>query len=476
MSLPLPLRPTLRFAVSAIAGLLLTTCTTKPPVLDQVLITGELRVVTRNSPTTYYIGADGEAGLEYELARMFADELGVNLRIQVAPSVSAVFPSILNGDAHIAAAGLTATPARRERVRFGPTYQEVVQQLVYRYGTGRPRNPTELSGVLEIVSGSSHAEQLQRLQDEYPEMVWRENADAESEELLFRVSQGIIDYTVADSTEVLLSQRFYPEIRPAFDLSDPEPLAWALTPGLDQSLLVAVDWFFERLKESGELDQLIERHYALTDRFDFVGTRVLLRHIRIRLPQYEAMFREAAAEVGVDWRLLAAIGYQESHWNPRAVSPTGVRGIMMLTQRTAEFIGVDSRIDPQESIFGGARYFVNLRSRLPARIQEPDRTWLAMAAYNIGLGHLEDARVITQRHGGNPDRWMDVREHLPKLAQRRYYENTRFGYARGREPVIYVDNIRSYHDVLVWLHPDQSGLSRVTQIDAPAPALDKPPL
>ncbi len=476
MSLPLPLQPTLRFAVSAMAGLLLTTCTARPPLLDQVLITGELRVLTRNSPTTYYIGADGAAGLEYELAQLFADELGVSLRIDVAPSVSAIFPPLLQGDVHIAAAGLTVTPARRERVRFGPSYQEVVQQLVYRYGTGRPRDPTELSGVLEIVAGSSHAEQLQRLREEYPELVWQENPDAESEELLFRVSQGVIDYTVADSTEVLLTQRYYPEIRPAFDLSDPEPLAWALAPGPDQSLLTAVDWFFEGLKESGELDRLVERHYALTDRFDFVGTRVLLRHIRVRLPQYEPMFREAAAEVGVDWRLLAAIGYQESHWNPRAVSPTGVRGIMMLTQRTAEFIGVDSRVDPSESIFGGARYFVNLRSRLPARIQEPDRTWMALAAYNIGLGHLEDARVITQRQGGNPDRWMDVREHLPKLAQRRFYENTRYGYARGREPVIYVDNIRSYHDVLVWLHPDQTGFRRAAQIDAPAPALDKPPL
>lgn len=467
--------PSLRIAIATMAGLLLTTCTARPPLLDQILITGELRVISRNSPTTYYLGADGEMGLEYDLASGFAEALGVTLDIEVSGTVSGVFPPLLNGDVHIAAAGLTDTEARRERVRFGPSYQDVVQQIVYRYGSGRPRGPEDLAGGrIEIVADSSHAEQMLKLRAEHPELEWVEDPDAESEELLYRVSEGIIDYTVADSTELSLNQRYYPEIRPAFDISDPEPLAWALAPGPDQSLLVEVDRYFERLRDEGGLERLIERYYAHTGRFDYVGTRVFLRHIRIRLPQYEALFRAAAAEVGVDWRLLSAIGYQESHWNPRAVSPTGVRGIMMLTQHTAEYVGIENRMDIRESIFGGARYFMNLRSRLPARIQEPDRTWLALAAYNVGLGHLEDARVITQRLGGNPDRWSEVREHLPKLAQRRYYQGTRYGYARGREPVIYVDNIRSYYDVLVWLHADPS-LGPAEETIA-APVLDKPPL
>lgn len=477
MDLPLLLQPTLRIAVSAMAGLLLTTCTARPPLLEQVLITGELRVITRNAPTTYYFGADGATGLEYELAQMFADRLGVDLRLSVADTVSAVFPPLLAGDVHIAAAGLTDTAERRDRLRFGPAYQEVVQQVVYRYGTGRPRNPEDLvGGRIEIVAGSSHAEQLSMLQEEYPDLAWTENEDAESEELLYRVSEGTIDYTVADSTEIQLSQRYYPEIRPAFDLSDPEPLAWALPPGSDDTLLREVHRFFDAIRDNGTLEQVIDRYYAQTDRFDYVGTRVFLRHTRIRLPQHERAFREAAAEVGVDWRLLAAIGYQESHWNPRAVSPTGVRGIMMLTQNTAAFVGIDDRVDARESIFGGARYFASVKNRLPSRIQDPDRTWLALAAYNIGLGHLEDARRLAQRFGGDPDRWEDVREHLPKLAQRRFYETTRFGYARGREPVIYVGNIRSYYDVLVWLYSDEAVTATVIDADIPAPALDPPPL
>lgn len=471
----LSLTPRLRIAIATVAGFLLTTCTARPPVLEQVLTTGELHVITRNAPTTYYYGPDGETGLEYDLARLFAERLGVELRIQVASTVAAVFPPLIRGDVHIAAAGLTITASRLDRVRFGPPYQEVVQQIAYRYGTGRPRNPGDLvGGRFEVVAGSSHSEHLARLIDEFPELTWSENRDAEREELLHRVAEGLIDYTIADSTELQLTQRYYPEIRAAFDISDPEPLAWALAPGDDRSLLDEVERFFEQLRDSGTLEQLIDKYYAHVDRFDYVGTRVLLRHISVRLPEYEQAFREAAAEVGVDWRLLAAIGYQESHWNPRAVSPTGVRGIMMLTLNTAEYIGIENRLNPRESIFGGARYFASLRSRLPARIREPDRTWLALAAYNIGLGHLEDARVITQRQGGDPDSWTDVREHLPKLAQRRYFEGTRYGYARGREPVIYVDNVRSYYDVLAWLRPDPIDTAGIDPV--PAPALDKPPL
>ena len=153
----------------------------------------------------------------------------------------------------------------------------------------------------------------------------------------------------------------------------------------------------------------------------------------------------------MDWRLLAAIGYQESHWNPRARSPTGVRGIMMLTLNTAKHIGVKNRLDAEQSIMGGAKYFKIVLKRIPARIPEPDRTWFALASYNIGWGHVEDARILTERQGADPDRWVDVKERLPLLRQRKYYKQTRYGYARGNEPVQYVDNIRRYYETLQWI-------------------------
>jgi len=175
-----------------------------------------------------------------------------------------------------------------------------------------------------------------------------------------------------------------------------------------------------------------------------------------RLPQFMDMFTYAAYETGVDWRLLAAIGYQESHWDPAAVSPTGVRGIMMLTRAAAKDLGVDNRLDPMQSIRGGALYLKKMKSRISGEVQEPDLTWLALAAYNVGLGHLEDARILTQKNKGDPNKWVDVKENLPLLTQKKWFQQTRYGYARGREPVRYVENVRSYYDILLWL-TDRNG-------------------
>jgi membrane-bound lytic murein transglycosylase F len=272
----------------------------------------------------------------------------------------------------------------------------------------------------------------------------------DSDELLNLVWEQVIDFSIADSNEVVLNQRFYPELRVAFDISEPQALAWAFPKSDDDTLYRAATDFINRMKKSGELDNLIARYYGHIGKFNYVGTRTYIKHVHKRLPEYQPLFEAAASQNELDWRLLAAIGYQESNWNPRARSPTGVRGIMMLTLPTAEYLGVENRIDPEQSISGGARYLANLIKRIPRQIQEPDRTWFALAAYNVGLGHLEDARVITEIRGGNPNVWTDVKDNLPLLSRRKWYQKTKYGYARGREPVHYVENIRSYYDILTW--------------------------
>ncbi|MEA5446349.1 membrane-bound lytic murein transglycosylase MltF [Gammaproteobacteria bacterium AB-CW1] len=445
----------LRIWLTTGLALLLGTCSLPPSLLEQVQSRGELHVLTRNSPTTYYIDADGPTGMEFDLAQRFADHLGVDLRITVPDGVNEIFRQLESGEAHLAAAGLSITDRRQERVRFGEPYQEVTQQLVYRFGRSRPRSLDELDGTVAVVAGSSHEETLQQLAEDYPELEWKAIDGVESEELLIRVAERELDYTVADSVELHMNRRYYPELRAAFDLAEPEPLAWAFPKNRDNSLRTAANEFIQRMERRGTLAQLHDRHFGHTERFDYVGTRIFMRHIDNRLPTYRHLFETAADDNSLDWRLLAAIGYQESHWNPRAVSPTGVRGIMMLTQRTASDLGVQNRIDPQESIFGGARYFRQVRDRLPPEIEEPDRSWMALAAYNVGFYHLMDARMLTEQKGANPDRWMDVRDHLPLLSQRQYYTQTRYGYARGREPVIYVDNIRRYYDILSWMMPKE---------------------
>lgn len=461
-----------RYALPCMACLALVACGRPPTELEQVKTHNELIVITRNSPTTYYEGPDGPTGLEYDLAKRFAEYLGVELRMVVPANFSDILPLTALGNANLAAAGLTITRKREEKVRFGPVYQEITPQLVYRSGSTRPRTLADLNGILEVVAGSSHEEQLEKLQEDYPDLSWQTNAELESDELLILVWQQLIEYTIADSNEVSVNRRFYPELKPAFDISPPKPLAWAFPHSKDDSLFKAAKTFFEIIRKDGTLNRLTDRYYGHIGKFDYVGTRRYQAHVEQRLPQYRDLFIEAAAEVGMDWRLLAAIGYQESHWKPDAVSPTGVRGIMMLTKAAAKDLGIKNRNDPEQSIRGGARYFAKMLQRIPERIAEPDRTWLALAAYNVGLGHLEDARILTQKNKGDFDRWVDVKENLPLLSKKKWFQQTRHGYARGQEPVRYVDNIRTYYDILVWLtekdSADREAVRELPQFDSPA--------
>ena len=464
---------TLRATLAVALLLGLTACDNLPNTLERIQAQNELIVITRNNATTYYIGPDGPTGFEYELARRFADYLNVELRIVIPPNFKDILPLTALGDAHLAAAGLTVTEKRKEKVRFGPVYHTITPQLVYRSGTRRPKNPAELNGLLEVVAGSSHEERLEELRETYPTLTWEADEEQGSEELMELVWQQLIDYTIADSNELSVNRRFYPELRPAFDISEPKQLAWAFPRSDDDSLYMAATFFFNKIKADGTLAQLIERYYGHIRKFDYVGTRKYLLHIEQRLPQYRAMFQSAADNIGMDWRLLAAIGYQESHWDPDAVSPTGVRGLMMLTQAAAKDIGVTNRRDPEQSILGGAEYLARIITRIPERINEPDRTWLALAAYNVGLGHLEDARKLTQKNKGNADRWVDVKKNLPLLSKKKWFKQTRYGYARGWEPVRYVENIRTYYDVLVWMTDNRSVEATAPRetIDFDSPAL-----
>ena len=304
--------------------------------LEQVLSSGKLIVTTRNSPTTFYFDSNGYTGLEYELAQRFADSLNVELVIDASRSFSDLLPKLVDGSAQLAAASISVTPERQRLVRFGPAYKEVTQQVIYRSGQTRPRSIPELvNGTLAVLPGSSYAETVRQISKSQPDLAWQEVDDADVESLLEAVNQGEVDYTILDSNIFEVYRRFYPTLREAFTLSQPQPIAWAFPPGEDRSLIDEADLFFEALEQSGELETLISRHYQYVRNYDQVSTHYYLRHIDERLPSLKPLFETAAQREGLDWRLLAAIGYQESHWDASAVSPTGVKGIMMLTSATA---------------------------------------------------------------------------------------------------------------------------------------------
>ena len=451
------MRLLLYISLAALVG----TCSSQPSLLDQVLDTGELRVVTRDTPTSYIVGPDGPSGPEYDMVRGLADELGVSLVVETVQSVSEVIPFLVSGRAHMAAAGLSITESRREYVNFGHPYQIVDMHLIYKLGTGKPRSIDDVIGrPIEVVAGTSHVDMLVSLKKVYADLEWTETADHEIIDLLAKVAAGDLDFTVSDSTEFNIQRHFYPDLRVALDLQLEDPLAWAFPRGKGDSLLSAADDFLISIDRSGLLARVQDRYYGHTNKFDYVGTRNFIRHYESRLPRYRDMFEEAGANWGVDWRLLAAIGYQESHWRSGAVSPTGVRGIMMLTEDTAKYLGLDDRVDPRNSIFGGAQYYARQAERVADTVDDPDRTWMALAAYNVGFNHIKDARQIVEWQGGNPNTWIDISKALPLLAQRKWYTRVPFGYARGWEPVLYVNNIRSYYNILKWLTANEESERR----------------
>lgn len=447
----LPVRPALRVPALLAVAAVLGTCSQPPPLIEQVRTLGVLKVATRNSPTAYYLGVDGPQGPEYDLAAGFARRLGAKLDLRVAPSAAAAIEEVRRNRAHLAAAGIVATEVRRSHITFGPAYQRISQHVVFHGRRSPPATAADLVGSrIEVIAGSTHAAALAELAARHPGLVFVEVSGVDQLDLFDRVSSAAIDATVANSTDYAVGRHLHPELRRGLEIASAQDVAWALSPR-DRSLDAAVARYFEELKSSGELTAILDRYYAEAEDFDYLDSVNFLRHVHERLPQLRPWFEEAAAETGLDWRLIAAVGYQESKWDPKAVSPTGVRGLMMLTADTARRVGVADREDARQSILGGARYLVEVRSKIPERIADPDRMWLALAGYNIGFGHLEDARILTQRLGKNPDSWNDVRRHLPLLAQERWYVETRHGYARGWEPVHFVDNVRDYMNMLVWM-------------------------
>jgi len=418
--------------------------------LEQIRARGEIVVVTRNAPTTYYERHTGQfAGIEYDMVTAFAQYLDAKPRFIVKDTVDEILTGITKNEADFAAAGLTITELRGDQYIFGPTYQQVRPQLVCRRDNKKlPKSIEMLQGLDVLVSANtSYVERLQELQQKYPKLKWRQQADWDTELILEKVWQGKLDCTVTDSNIFDINRRYYPELKSVFPLTEETPLAWVL-PKNEEPLRSAMhDWFSE-FKENGKMDVLLDRYYGHLDQFDYVDTQRFIKKIKKTLPKYRTWFKQAAKKHKLDWILLAAQSYQESHWNPRAKSPTGVRGMMMLTLPTARQLGVKSRLDAKANIFAGARYLARLRKRLPKQIKEPERTWMALSAYNLGYGHLRDARELTQQLGKNPDQWIDLEATLPLLSQKRHYRDLTHGYARGSEAVYYVSQIRDYRDIL----------------------------
>ena len=443
--------------------LCLAGCTPEPTQsqLYDIYQRDKIKVGILHGPTSYYIGTDGPTGFELELSQALADKLGVELALFPSYHLDELLQKLQNGQVDYIAGGLTLTGQRRGLYRASPAYRWINEVLVFKQGNTWPRSAEDITDTVVVVKDSSHAETLQQLSLDKPDLQWQQHPTLDADEILQQVVDGNIAYTLTDSNQLALNRRFYPNLSIAFTVRDNLPVSWLLADNSDDSLYAVLIEFFGAMYQGGELIALEDRYFGHVQLFDYVDTLVYIDAIEQQLPKFKDWFMQYAGEL--DWRLLAALSYQESHWDPKAKSPTGVRGLMMLTLPTAQQMGVTSRLDPEQSILGGSRYLHRMVTRIPERITMPDRLWFALASYNVGWGHVEDARIITQRQGADPDKWLDVKQRLPLLRQKNVYQTTKYGYARGDEAVTYVENIRRYYDTLLWVDERQQAEQRLEQ-------------
>ena len=412
--------------------------------LEKIIQRGKLIVLTANSPTTYYYDRDNQlTGPEYEMTKSFAKSLQLEVEYKVYDSTKAVLNALRQNEGDIAAASLTVTAKREKEFDFGSVYQKIHEHLVCHRSKKTINNDKGLNGLdIVIAADSSYIESIKA----YPEASWTVSQNFNTADLIKQVAEKKIECTISDSTLYNIERRYHTEIKNIYTLATESELAWMLNKH-NENLIQEIKSWFKQYKEGFKLAYMLEKYYGFVEIFDYVDTHKFLKRVKTRLPEYKDFFIKAANENELDASLLAAQSYQESHWDRKAKSPTGVRGIMMLTQPVAKSLGVTNRLHAEQNIFAGAKFQAKMK-KMVEQVDEPDRSWLALAAYNIGRGHFRDAQSLAKKLKKNPDYWHDMKEILPLLSQKKYYKDLRYGYARGNEPVRYVTRIRGYDGLL----------------------------
>jgi membrane-bound lytic murein transglycosylase F len=408
---------------------------------------GVLRVLTTNSTTTYFKDRDNQIeGFEYELSKDFAKHHNLEVKFIIKETINDVIESLKRGEGDIAAAGLTITKQRKEKLLFSPPYFKVHQVVTCKKPMVIKSLETLKKLKIIIPKGTSYSENLQLVRKKQPLLLWEESPNSTSEAILQKIWKNDQYCTIIDSHILNLHRRYMPELHKVYTFKSADKIAWAIHIKNTRLLSKITSWF--KHKKTKKLTTQLKRKYYDFMKFDPYNLKTFLQRIETRLPKYKETFIKAAIKYELPWELLAAVGYQESYWDPLAQSPTGVRGLMMLTRRTAKEMKVKNRLDPIQSIEGGAKYLRKLMSYIPDYIHPEDKIWYVLASYNVGYYHLRDAMSLTILQNKNPSRWHDVKQVLPLISHKKYYIHLPYGHARGLEPVIYVDRIKDFYDII----------------------------
>jgi membrane-bound lytic murein transglycosylase F len=421
--------------------------------LEGIKKRGVLRMLTRNNAASYFIHRGQPFGFEYELMKMVADELGVRLQVIVPPSREALVPWLLEGRGDVIAASLTITPERRKELAFTRPYLFSEELLVHKRGAKVARLEDLAGRTVHVRASSSYHQTLKGLLDQGARFTLAAAPEElEFEELVDKVAAGEFELTVMDSHLLAVEQAWRDDVEAAFPLGAEDSkreIAFALRPGA------------KKLQE--HLDAFISREYrglrynmARKRYFENAGRIASVREERLgksgRISPYDELLKKYATRYGLDWRLLAAVAYQESRFDPDAQSWVGAQGLFQVMPATGKSLGFTRLTDPEEGIHAGTMYLARLIRNLDPKIPFKHRVRFALAAYNAGIGHVADARRIALEQGWNPDRWFGhVEKAMLLLQQPKYYQRARYGHCRGSEPVKYVSEIQLRYDHYVTL-------------------------
>ena len=410
-------------------------------------VSNELVVITVAHADNFYMNSDGSySGLTFDLVSEFAYELGLEIRFVVMQHSTEALSALSKQQGHVAV-GLDVPDNQLSRFRLGPIYNHTHHQVAFNTKNFKPQDLQQLVGKnIVIPIGATQEKRLLHLKQTIPDLAWSA-VDSPSEYLLEKLAKGEVDYTVANALEIKQAKHLYSSIDSAFELQASSS-QWIFPKFVKSELFNEAETFFARIQEDGTLKQLLDSYIGHLHQLKAGDIHFFKEKIRIKLPNLRKYFIQAEKLTHIDWRLIAALAYQESHWNPKAKSSTGVRGMMMLTQDTAKRMKVKNRLDAQQSILAGAQYLQLLKEKLSENIVEPDRTWIALAAYNQGYGHIVDARTLAQRFDLNPDLWINLKKTLPLLSKQKYFSTLKYGKTRGGEAVTLTESVRAYYNIL----------------------------
>jgi membrane-bound lytic murein transglycosylase F len=421
-----------------------------PPGPEQPLLVGLPADPVFQQPAP---NSEGMNGFSRDLVDAFADSLGVGVRFVIAPDTASLLTMLREGKVHMAA----AVPAvgNDPTLSYSPPLRESRQLIVQQAGALPVGSADKLAGrEIAVLPGAPQIQTLKELNITPPPVVV-ERPGIDELELLSDVARNRHALAASDELHLTIASNFNPDLGVALELPGKLTYVWAFAarnPEL-RELRKQAGRFIEDARQDGTLARLDDRYFGHIRRMDAEDIGSFIDDMRNRLPDFRNLFKEAQEITGIDWRLLAALAYQESKWNPLATSPTGVRGMMMLTEDTADRMEVSNRLDPKQSIRAGAKYLAMLMDDLPESIKHPDRLWFALAAYNLGMGHLNGARSFAPGLKRSPDLWYDMKQVLPLMSRPEYYSRLKSGRARGGEAVILVENIRNFYDVLSRFEP-----------------------